>query len=75
MHAGLPFLQQLILDAIAPPVLAVIWLGLSRGWAGVVQRGNLSEMTKDRQRVEFWIVLSVLYLMMFGITLYHHFLV
>lgn len=73
MHTGLSFPLQLMLDAIAPPILTVIWLGLSRGWAGIVQGGNVSEMTKDRQHVEFWIVLSVLYVIMFGVTLYHHF--
>lgn len=73
-QGGIPFYQQILLDIVAPPIGAIIWMILSRGWAGVVQMGNVSKMTKDRQRVEFWVVLFALYVIMFGITLYHHFL-
>ena len=74
MHTRLPLFQQFVLDTIAPPILTVIWLVLSRGWAGIIQSGNISKTTKDRQSIEFWIVLSVLHSIMFGITLYHHFM-
>jgi hypothetical protein len=65
--------QQFLLDLIAPPVLACLWWLGSRGWAQQVQGGQVSDQTRNRQKVEFVIVLSCLYLLMFGTTLYLHF--
>lgn len=62
--------KQLGLDFVAPPVLAGLWWLMSRGWANAVQVGNVSETTRLRQRYGFWIVLGLLYVMMFGTTIY-----
>ena len=69
----MPFSQQLLLDAIAPPILAVVWFVLSRGWAHAVQGSEVSERTKKRQFLSFFVVLTLLYILMFTTTLYLHF--
>ena len=43
---------------------------MARGWAEIVQGGNVSEATQKRQKWEFWLVLIAAYLLMFGITIY-----
>jgi len=71
MRVGaLPISQQLLLDLIVPPAGAGVWWLMARGWAQAVQGGSASEETKARQRVEFWAVLGLAYLVMFGFTLY-----
>jgi len=67
---ALPIAQQIMLDVLAPPVLTGLWWLFSRGWAGAVQGGNVSEMTKARQGKGVWVVLGMLYLIMFGATAY-----
>jgi len=69
----MPFKDQLLVDAIAPPILAILWLVLSRGWAHGVQGAELTERTKKRQTLEFFVVLALLYILMFTATLYLHF--
>jgi hypothetical protein len=66
----LPFSEQIMLDLVVPPVGAAIWWLMARGWAGAVQGNTLSQRTKVRQKWEFWILLFVAYLLMFGITAY-----
>lgn len=67
---ALPIDEQILLDLIVPPVGSALWLMMSRGWASTVQGGTISERTKKRQKAEFWIILSAVYLLMFGITIY-----
>ena len=67
------FSQQLLLDAIAPPILAVLWFVFSRGWAHAVQGAEVSERTKRRQFLGLFVVLALLYVLMFTTTLYLHF--
>lgn len=65
-------MKQLIVDTTAPPVLACLWWVLSRGWAGAVQRGQIGERTRKRQKIGFVIALILLYVAMFGTTAYRH---
>lgn len=65
-----PISEQIMFDVIIPPVGAVLWWMMSRGWARSVQRGEISEQTRRRQKTEFWVILCLAYLLMFGITLY-----
>lgn len=74
MNHALPLWQQFLLDLIAPPVLTLLWWLQSRGWAGVVQGGEPSQMTKLRQDRGFWLVLGILYLIMIAATTYYNFL-
>ena len=65
-----PLGEQVLILVIGPPVMAcLVWL-LSRGWASTVQGGLPSERTKRRQKVQFWVVLVVLYIMALGVFLY-----
>lgn len=67
---GAPLAEQLSILILGPPVMAgLIWL-LSRGWATGVQGGSASDQTKSRQRVEFWVVLVIMYVIGFGMALY-----
>ena len=50
-----------------PPVMALLVGVLSRGWASIVQGGNVSGATRKRQKMEVWIVLCLMYAMVLGI--------
>jgi hypothetical protein len=61
------FGEQLLILVAGPPIMAgLIWL-LSRGWALTVQGGTSSQTTRKRQKLEFWVVLVVLYAVGAGI--------
>ncbi len=66
-------MQQLLLDLLAPPVLAGLWWLGSRGWASAVQGAQVSNQTRSRQKVGFVVVVTALYLLMFGTTIYLRF--
>jgi len=65
-----PISEQVLLDLIAPPVLAAIFWFRARGWARFVQGGDVSEETKGRQWLEFRVVLILGWIVMFGISIY-----
>jgi hypothetical protein len=65
-----PLWQQLLFFILAPPIMALMIRAGSRGWARTVQGGKISETTKKRQKLEFWFVLSFMYVMLFCIFLY-----
>lgn len=67
-----PLWQQALFFVLAPPIMAWLIRLLSRGWANIVQGGEVSEKTVKRQKVEFWVVLCFMYVMLFGIFLYGH---
>jgi hypothetical protein len=70
MNMALPIARQVLLDVVAPPVLAGLWWLFSRGWATTMQGDDVSQMTVDRQNKGFWFVLIGLYVLMFGATAY-----
>lgn len=72
-HAAAPLSEQILYDIIIPPVGAAIWWLMSRGWAGTLQGGTVSETTKRRQRIEFFALLVGVYVLMFSITIYGYF--
>jgi hypothetical protein len=41
--------------------MSFIFSLIAAGWAQTVQGKNVSQETKDRQRFEFWLLLTVLY--------------
>lgn len=49
--------QTLMVVLFGPPCIAGVWWLLSHGWGKTVQGGSVSERTKKRQRVEFWVLL------------------
>lgn len=64
-----PLGEQLAILIAGPPVMAgLIWL-MSRGWAKTIQGGTATERTKSRQKIEFWMVLVVMYVLGFGMAL------
>lgn len=68
-----PFtLGEFMLDLIGPPIVAIIWWIMSRGWAFGVQGGQVSDRTKGRQKRGFVIVLVILYVVGFGTSFYVH---
>jgi len=64
--------QQIVLGIFGPPVMSAVCWVLSRGWAGFVQNGEISERTKNRQKKEFILVLIAMYLIVIGMTVYAH---
>jgi hypothetical protein len=67
---ALPTSQLILLDILAPPIIAGAWWLMSGGLAGVIQGGSRSSETKARQTREFWILLILIYLMAIGVTIY-----
>jgi hypothetical protein len=65
-----PLWEQVITLIAGPPIMTGLWWLMSRGWAANVQGGTASEMTKRRQKMEFKILLIVMYLVGFGMLLY-----
>ncbi len=53
--------QSIAVAIFFPPCGAFAWWLLSRGWAKIVQGGDVSERTKKRQRYEFWILMIAAY--------------
>lgn len=65
-----PLWEQVIIVLLGPPVMASAWWVLSRGWAKTVQGGTASEKTRHRQKIEFWGLMIVMYVVTLGMTLY-----
>ena len=65
-----PLWEQLVIVILGPPIMACAWRVLSRGWGRAVQGGVISEKTKRRQKIEFWVLLIAMYVMSLGMTFY-----
>lgn len=50
--------------------MTILWWLASRGWATAIQGGTVSDKTKRRQKIEFYIVLIAMYAVGFGMALY-----
>ena len=71
MRSGaIPIGEMILLDVLIPPIGTCVWWLMARGWAGLVQLGQVSDKTKRRQRIEFLSILVAAYIVMFGVTLY-----
>ena len=73
MQSPYPIWQQLLILGIMPPVVALIFGALARGWARTVQGGRVSEETSARQRKEVLAMMGAAYIVGFGTFLYVHF--
>lgn len=67
---ALPFSELILLDLIAPTVIAGLFWLKARGWSSAVQGGEVTSRTRQRQSTEFWAVLVMSYLLAFGVTIY-----
>ena len=68
-HSAAPLPEQILYDIIIPPIGAAFWWLMSSGLAGMVQGGTVNEKTKQRQKVEFKVLLVAAYVLMFAITI------
>ena len=69
-HQAAPLWQLILSLIVGPPIMAFLWRLMSGGFATAVQGGTRSEKTVKRQRVEFWILLVVLYLTGIAVATY-----
>ena len=53
MESASPLWQQALFFIFVPPLMALLIRALSRGWANIVQGGNISEATRKRQNWSF----------------------
>jgi hypothetical protein len=67
---SLPLSQLVLLDLVMPPVTAFAWRLMAGRWAGAVQSGKPSDETQQRQKMEFWAILIMTFLMGVGFTIY-----
>jgi len=67
---ALPLYQQILLAVFFPPVGAVFWWLMSRGLASAAQGGAVNQRTERRQKIEFWVLLLIVYAMSFAIIIY-----
>jgi hypothetical protein len=65
-----PLGDQILTDLLFPPIGACVWWVMARGWAKAIQGENVSEGTKKRQKWGFWMAMGLIYLLMFGVTIY-----
>jgi hypothetical protein len=63
---SLPISQLILLDLIVPPIIAFLWRFMAGGWAGAVQGAQVTKETRERQSLEFWVILGLTYLVFFG---------
>ena len=61
-HQPAPLLEQILIFVLGPPIMACLFWLKARGWAETVQGSCVSDTTKRRQKVEFWVLLLVMYL-------------
>lgn len=57
-----PMWQRILVLLFAPPIIGCLFRLMAGGWAQTVQGSNVSSETKKRQRFEFWLLISALYL-------------
>lgn len=69
-HQPAPLTEQILIFVLGPPILAGLFWLKARGWAHTVQGENVSETTKRRQKLEFWVLLSLAYLMAVACVVY-----
>jgi hypothetical protein len=55
-------LSSILLLILFPPIGALLWWLMSRGWAISIQGTDISERTKKRQRRTLFILLIIAYL-------------
>lgn len=70
-----PVWVQLVFIAVGPPIMALLFAVLSRGWAGAVAGilgRRVSGTTKREQAWEFWFVLLTCYAVAIGVMVYAH---
>lgn len=72
--AALPLGQQILFLLFSPPIGALLWLFMARGWARQVQGGTISDQTKQRQKKLFWGFLIFMYIFNLGTFIYAHFI-
>jgi len=65
-----PVAEQIAVLLLGPPIMTLLWLLMSSGWAGLVQGGAVSDRTKKRQKWEFWVLLTAMYALGLGIIVY-----
>jgi hypothetical protein len=62
--------KQILIDLSAPPLIAGIFWLMTRGLVASIGSGDTTTLTKQKLKIEFRIVLALLYLAVFGKTLY-----
>ena len=65
-----PIGEQFMIFTFGPPIMAGLIWAMSRGWAHTVQGAVVSDTTKKRQKIEFWVLLVVMYLFSIAVVLY-----
>ncbi len=65
-----PLGQQILVVLFGPPVMAALIWVLSRGWAAGIQAGNISDATKQRQKLLFWYLLFFFYVILIAMYSY-----
>src|SRR4051812_2145049 len=69
-HPPAPLIEQILIFVLGPPIMAGLFWLKARGWAHTVQGESVSETTKRRQKLEFWVLLSLAYLMALACVAY-----
>jgi hypothetical protein len=69
-HQPAPLVEQILIFVLGPPIMAGLFWLKARGWAHTVQGESVSETTKRRQKMEFWVLLSLAYLMAVACVVY-----
>jgi hypothetical protein len=57
--------ESLLFILIFPPVGAILWWLMSKGWAATIQGGTISASTRKRQQILFWVLMAAAYVVEF----------
>jgi hypothetical protein len=74
MRQASPLWEQILIFTLGPPVITCLWWLMSRGWAKGIQGSHVSDRTKRREKVGFWVLLCIMYAMGFAMFVYAHFI-
>jgi hypothetical protein len=65
-----PIWEQLAFGVLGPPIMALLFRFMVRVFALTAQGGTVSAKTQKRQRIEFWGMLSIMYLLVIAEFIY-----
>ena len=61
--------QMIAVLIFGPPCIAVLTWAMTRGWTAMMMRGRSTPRIVLWQKYDFWIILTILYIVMFTVAL------
>jgi hypothetical protein len=65
-----PRWEQFVILILGPPIMTSVWWLSARAWALSIQGESASQKTKSRQKLEFTVILVLMYAIALAFALY-----